>query len=93
MIKPIDILRSIFFFAVIAVLLLSCSCVHTTIEKTADSFKVNRWAVFSQVKTGGIEYDPVTGFITLIDYNNDGGTATTEAIVRAAISEALKVAP
>jgi len=50
-------------------------CVSTTFEKSADgTVKIVRDAKFYPFKTGGFE---IPGVLTVLDYDTDGGIATT----------------
>jgi len=65
-------------------------CVYTTVSN--DTFTAKRIACLYPFKTGGFEYNPQTGLITLLDYNTDGGEATAAAVTAAAIKAGLEAA-
>ena len=67
-------------------------CVHTTFEKTADGFSVNRRAFLYPFKTGGFEFDPATGLITVLDYNTDGGNDNLKTAIEAGVAAGVKAA-
>ena len=66
-------------------------CVHTSF-KTESGTEFNRWAVLYPFKTGGFEFDPNTGFITLLDYNTDGGGENLAMIFEAGFKAGFKAA-
>ena len=53
-------MKSIINLLSICLLLTLAGCVHTTFEKTADGFNVDRRAFLYPFKTGGFEFDPAT---------------------------------
>ena len=78
--------------AICVLLAFTEGCVHTTFEKTAEGFAVNRWAIFSQVKAGGFEFNPDTGCMTIIDYGNDGGQENLKAAIEAGVKAGVNAA-
>ena len=79
-------MKRLLIIAVVAALLQGC--VSTTFEKSADgTVKIVRDAKFYPFKTGGFE---IPGVLTVLDYDTDGGKATAESVVAAAVSAAIK---
>jgi hypothetical protein len=74
-------LRMIIFVVLALLTLAFCmalsGCVRT-VAKTPNGIEFSRTAVLYPFKTGGVEYNPDTGSITILDYNTDGGTQTAE---------------
>ena len=64
-------------------------CVATRVE-TPSGIVVDRKAFLYPFKTGGFEYNPITGAVTVLDYDTGGGKATAESVVAAAVSAAIK---
>jgi len=66
-------------------------CVHTVFE-TNDGISFSRWAVLYPAKTGGFEFDPKTGYITMLDYNSDGGEASLKTGIEAGYKAGVQAA-
>jgi len=84
--------KSIINLLSICLLLTLAGCVHTTFEKTAEGFSVNRRAFLYPFKTGGFEFDPATGLITVLDYNTDGGNDNLKTAIEAGVAAGVKAA-
>jgi hypothetical protein len=71
-----------------AVLTLLCGCVNTAAGwRGADGsqFDFKRRAVLYPFRTGGLEFDTVTGLLTILDYKTDGGAAIVEGAACGAV--------
>jgi len=75
--------------AVPITLMMFCGCVTTSFT-TPSGIEFNRRAFLYPFRTGGFEFDPNTGFITVLDYNTDGGKGIAGAVTAAAIETAFK---
>ena len=82
-------MKSIINLLSIYLLLTLAGCVHTTLEKTAEGFNVDRRAFLYPFKTGGFEFDPATGLITVLDYNTDGGQDEFNKAIEAAVKAGI----
>ena len=80
-------MKTIKILSIIAVLAMMAGCVNTQLD-FPDGTKIKTTRVFYPVETVG-SYNPETGLFTF-GYNSDGGKATAEAIVGAAVSAAIK---
>ena len=75
--------------AICLLLTMAGGCVSTQFESPS-GFKVDRKAFLYPFKTGGFEFDPQTGLITMLDYNTDGGGDNLKAAFEAVYSAGEK---
>ena len=83
----------IMIFVIIAMIGLAITqgCVSTQLESPT-GFKVDRKAFFYPFKTGGFEFDPATGLITMLDYNTDGGEENLRVAIEAGVNAGIQAA-
>ena len=74
--------------AICLLLTLAGGCVSTQFESPS-GFKIDRKAFLYPFKTGGFEFDPQTGLITMLDYNTDGGGDNMAAAFKAVYAAGL----
>ena len=77
--------------AICLLMALAQGCVSTTFE-TPSGTKVNRRAFLYPFKTGGFEFDPATGLITVLDYNTEGGNDNLKTAIEAGVAAGVKAA-